>query len=40
MSPRAEDREVDVYDSDGHLVLDVWIMKGQIDHMELFKHVD
>ena len=40
LTPRAEERELHVFDSHNELVLDIWLKKGRIDHMELFRHVD
>ena len=40
MTPRAENREVDFFNSERRLILDVSVKKSQITHMELFRHVD
>ncbi|HXM95264.1 MAG TPA: hypothetical protein VOA64_13590 [Candidatus Dormibacteraeota bacterium] len=39
-TPRAEDREVDFFNSEHRLILDVSVKKSRITHMELFRHVD
>jgi len=40
MTPRAEDRELSIFDSEHNLILDIWMKNGRIDHMELFRHID
>jgi hypothetical protein len=40
MTPRAEEREVDFFNSEHRLILDISVKKGRIEHMELFRHVE
>jgi len=39
MTPRADERELSIFDSKSELILDVWIKGGQIERMGLFRHV-
>ena len=40
MTPRADEREVSIFDSRHELILDIWMKGGRIERMELFKPVD
>jgi hypothetical protein len=40
MTPRADEREPGIFDSKKELILDVWMKGGQIERMELFRHMD
>ena len=40
MTPRAEARELSIFDLEHKLILDMWMKNGRIDHMELFRHID
>jgi len=40
MAPRADERELGIFDSKNELILDVWMKGGQIERMELFRHMD
>jgi hypothetical protein len=40
MAPRADYRDIDFFDSENRLVLNVFIKRGHITHMELFRRVD
>jgi hypothetical protein len=40
MTPRADKRELTIFDSRNELILDVWRKGGQIERMELFRHMD
>jgi hypothetical protein len=40
ITPRAEDRDIDFFNSENRLVLNILIKNGRISHMELFRHVD
>jgi hypothetical protein len=39
MTPRADERELSIFDSKNELILDVWMKGGQIERMELFRHM-
>ena len=40
MTPRADEREFSIFDSQHELILDVWMKDGRIERMELFRPVD
>jgi hypothetical protein len=40
MAPRGNERELSIFDSGNELILDVWMKGGQIERMELFRHMD
>jgi hypothetical protein len=40
MTPRADVREFNFFNTANRLVMDIRIKKGQVEHMELFQHVD
>lgn len=40
MTPRADAREFNFFNAENRLVMDIWVKKGQVEHMELFQHVD
>jgi len=40
MAPRADERELGIFDSKNELILEVWMKGGQIERMELFRHMD
>ena len=40
MTPRADERELSIFDSKHGLILDMWMKDGRIEGMELFRSVD
>jgi hypothetical protein len=40
MIPRADAREFNFFNAENRLIMDIWVKKGQVEHMELFQHVD
>jgi hypothetical protein len=40
ITPRAANRDIDFFNSENRLVLNILIKNGRISHMELFRHVD
>src|SRR5262249_18829613 len=40
LTPNADEREISVFDSKHELLLDIWMKRGRIERMELFKALD
>ena len=40
MTPRADERELSIFDSDKELILNMWMKGVRIERMDLFKPVE
>jgi hypothetical protein len=40
LTPRADNRELYIFDSEHRLIFGAWVKEGRINYIELFKHVD